>query len=434
MSVVNGLLRDLESRGAKPELANSSLSAQLRVGDLDRVRSRWRVYAAIAAISGVFAGGVWWLQQPVAEPVGVEAVVEQPVVVEVAPAIPVLTQAVWQSGADSHLVVSWRGIPNPELLEQSARELKLALGEVRIESALPQSEDPRLKVAMVQSERGRLLTLQSQQPTEYRYYLEGEQLHIEARLPPVEPLVAVATKAPQRAESKPVPVAEPPPKRRATSEKPKPTVKTSAVPKVDALPKAEDEAPPKPTPPAVVRTAPQLSITAQAKQLVDAGRFDAALRLLEDAGDDTEALAYQTRLLISQRRYREAEAVLDRRSALATLELIALKGRLLIRRQAYAEAFQRLSAGLQESAGSEYRGLLATAAQRSGELTGAVRQYSWLTQREPEQARWWVGLGFTWELSGDKTQAQQAYQAALRSASLSRQLRQFVDQRLVALE
>ncbi|QHJ12531.1 Beta-barrel assembly-enhancing protease [Paraglaciecola mesophila] len=74
-----------------------------------------------------------------------------------------------------------------------------------------------------------------------------------------------------------------------------------------------------------------------------------------------------------------------------------------------------------------YRGALA---QQMENYAQAQQDYQKLVNAEPQQAKWWLGLGIAQDSSGDKTQALVSYQKADNEQQLTPQVIRFVRQRL----
>ena len=83
----------------------------------------------------------------------------------------------------------------------------------------------------------------------------------------------------------------------------------------------------------------------------------------------------------------------------------------------------------------QYYGLKASIAQQSGDYVSARHWYSQLVVLQPQQARWWLGAALAYDNTGDNTLARQHYHQALQWGSgLSVQSRQFIQQRLEAIQ
>ncbi|CZF78430.1 tetratricopeptide repeat protein [Grimontia marina] len=76
----------------------------------------------------------------------------------------------------------------------------------------------------------------------------------------------------------------------------------------------------------------------------------------------------------------------------------------------------------------------AALAQKLGKNLEAKQSYQWLTEQEPMDGRWWLGLGVSAEKTGANAEAEKAYGKAVQSGGLSNQSVNFARQRLVYLE
>ncbi|WP_037459425.1 tetratricopeptide repeat protein [Shewanella sp. HN-41] len=69
-------------------------------------------------------------------------------------------------------------------------------------------------------------------------------------------------------------------------------------------------------------------------------------------------------------------------------------------------------------------------AQKQGQFTLAEQAYRQLLQLEPQQGKWWMGLGYALDSQQQFVQASQAYHSALSHPGLSMQATAFIEQRL----
>lgn len=69
-------------------------------------------------------------------------------------------------------------------------------------------------------------------------------------------------------------------------------------------------------------------------------------------------------------------------------------------------------------------------AQKQGQFALAEQAYRQLLQQEPQQAKWWMGLGYALDSQQQFVQASQAYRSALSHPGLSTQASAFIEQRL----
>ncbi|WP_414829388.1 tetratricopeptide repeat protein [Alteromonas sp. H39] len=75
----------------------------------------------------------------------------------------------------------------------------------------------------------------------------------------------------------------------------------------------------------------------------------------------------------------------------------------------------------------------AVAAQERGDYPRALSDYNQLAAMSPEQARWWLGVGTSADKLGQQEVAKKAYQQALSLGQLSRDVQQFMSQRVSVL-
>ncbi|USD37281.1 hypothetical protein [Ferrimonas sp. SCSIO 43195] len=212
-------------------------------------------------------------------------------------------------------------------------------------------------------------------------------------------------------------------------------VAPKAEPKVVAV--AEVVAP-KPKPVMVVTPA-ALTSEQQAQQfLAQAQQRQGGTDLLKQALALDPQL-HEARVLLAER-----QAATDLGTALVTLAKAS---------QAYPlhSEYPLLAAELSQQAGQDEQAKLwlgqlaqkpltsellarrAAVAQGLSMLTMAVSDYQALTQAQPEQGRWWLGLAYSLDRMGQYSKALPAYQRAARTNTLSTSARQYIDQRLKQL-
>ncbi|WP_028111445.1 hypothetical protein [Ferrimonas kyonanensis] len=212
-------------------------------------------------------------------------------------------------------------------------------------------------------------------------------------------------------------------------------VTPKAEPKVVAV--AEVVAP-KPKPVMVVTPA-ALTSEQQAQQfLAQAQQRQGGTDLLKQALALDPQL-HEARVLLAER-----QAATDLGTALVTLAKAS---------QAYPlhSEYPLLAAELSQQAGQDEQAKLwlgqlaqkpltsellarrAAVAQGLSMLTMAVSDYQALTQAQPEQGRWWLGLAYSLDRMGQYSKALPAYQQAARTNTLSTSARQYIDQRLKQL-
>ncbi|MCS6135583.1 tetratricopeptide repeat protein [Shewanella baltica] len=72
-------------------------------------------------------------------------------------------------------------------------------------------------------------------------------------------------------------------------------------------------------------------------------------------------------------------------------------------------------------------------AQKLGQFSVSEQAYRQLLQKEPQQAKWWMGLAYALDSQQQFPQARQAYRTALGHRGLSAQASAFIEQRLTQL-
>lgn len=142
-------------------------------------------------------------------------------------------------------------------------------------------------------------------------------------------------------------------------------------------------------------------------------------------------------LLLRQKRIIEAAQVLDEGLALLPTHTayILLRARIYTEQGNTAKATSLLESqrpALQNA--GDYYALLAALYQRSGRHADAAGLYTSMLERNPGQAVWHMGLGISLEALGDKTKARDAYQHALQSGLSGNDVRAFVKARLRILQ
>lgn len=81
----------------------------------------------------------------------------------------------------------------------------------------------------------------------------------------------------------------------------------------------------------------------------------------------------------------------------------------------------------------DYLSLRAALAQKNQDFELALNSYQQLSQREPNNSRWWLGLAIAQERNLLTTEARNSYQQALNQVGLSAQSQHFVRERLAVL-
>jgi MSHA biogenesis protein MshN len=82
----------------------------------------------------------------------------------------------------------------------------------------------------------------------------------------------------------------------------------------------------------------------------------------------------------------------------------------------------------------EYVAFLAALYQRAGKHAEAVKSYSEAVTLNPQEGRWWLGMGISLEAVQDRDAAGAAYQRAINSGVLDDRLLQYARQRLAVVQ
>jgi len=101
--------------------------------------------------------------------------------------------------------------------------------------------------------------------------------------------------------------------------------------------------------------------------------------------------------------------------------------------QGNKEQAYRVLKAMPDTVNSEYQLALANTAQQLGKFDAAIYAYKILVQLQPQNARWWLGLGVAHDSNGQFNRAAQAYQSALGQGGLSESAANFARQRITEL-
>ncbi|GAD75511.1 hypothetical protein VAZ01S_026_00170 [Vibrio azureus NBRC 104587] len=89
---------------------------------------------------------------------------------------------------------------------------------------------------------------------------------------------------------------------------------------------------------------------------------------------------------------------------------------------------------LPAAANQEYLAMRAILAQKNKQTPVALESYHLLVQRQPANARWWLGLAIQQERENQFKEARSSYLSALRKVGISNQSQDFIRQRLHHLQ
>lgn len=243
-------------------------------------------------------------------------------------------------------------------------------------------------------------------------------------------------------EPKPAPAA-PPAKPAAKAEKPKPDAKPEKAAKPVATASAPAVAAPA-EPPRIEKQERQASPGEKAdaefrrgQQAQRQGASDAALshyRLaLAEQAEHAGARRALAGLLIEQRHYDDAEAVLRQGMALlpGQVHWPMTLARLRVERGDTGGALDILQKQAAAGANSaDWQGFHGALLQRLGRSADAVVRYEAATRLAPTEARWWAGLGIALDGTGRAAQARAAFERARALPGLPPELAAHVERRL----
>ncbi|MDP2810874.1 MAG: tetratricopeptide repeat protein [Rhodocyclaceae bacterium] len=138
-------------------------------------------------------------------------------------------------------------------------------------------------------------------------------------------------------------------------------------------------------------------------------------------------------VLVENHRLTEAEEVL--RAGIGqqpvNLSWVVSLARLALEQANTAGAWEVLQGHAQAGTSSaDFQGLSGVVLQKLGRMKEAGERYQAATRIAPDNPRWWVGLGVAMEAEGRSDAAREAYQRARALPGLSPELTGFVEQRL----
>ncbi|MCC6077589.1 tetratricopeptide repeat protein [Pseudomonas sp. GCM10022188] len=456
MSLVNDMLRDLESRQA-PAAERAALGG-LQAVDEDaaaRRAGRRRLWLLLPGLGLVLAAGLLVRQLPApAQPAG-DSVAAVPQAAEPAPQlapppaaapaeIQLLATLPQQSEQRFVLQLLLDRAPEYRRSEQSG-VVSLRLPHLRLTDDGPRAG--RLAHA------GRSLSWSLQPLADGAELLLvglGDDLQVRDRLEPagerwqlwVEVPLAAGTADDFDPAELPVAGATERGARPAKKES-EPASAAPAEPLQDARPVAAASAPVVPAARPASAAAPQLSVAshrpeplAEARQALLAGERARAIGLLEELKrsqpDNREALHWLARAWLADGQGERLLAELPAQVARfpADSELRVLLARAQLQAGDHAAAVATLAERLPPLAGDPaYHALLAACYQQTGQWQDSARLYRDLVLLRPEQASWQLGLGIALERLGERAAAAQHYRLALQGRGLDDASRRYAEER-----
>ncbi|MEW6330528.1 MAG: tetratricopeptide repeat protein [Pseudomonadota bacterium] len=179
----------------------------------------------------------------------------------------------------------------------------------------------------------------------------------------------------------------------------------------------------------------------RAADLLQQGRMGDAekhLRLALNAdAAHTPARELLAGLMLQQGHWREAQQILEQGidTVPAHSPFAQLLARVHVEHGADQKALAVMEAGRRAGANNpEYMAFLAALYQRAGRHAEAVKTYSEAVTLNPQEGRWWLGMGISLEAVQDRSAAGNAYERAIQSGTLDDKLLQYARQRLAIVK
>ncbi|MBI5783734.1 MAG: tetratricopeptide repeat protein [Gammaproteobacteria bacterium] len=179
----------------------------------------------------------------------------------------------------------------------------------------------------------------------------------------------------------------------------------------------------------------------RAIDLLQKGRMADAEKLLKSAMNANEAHTQARELLagvmLQQGHWREAQQILEQGidKVPAYYPFAQLLARVYVEHGAEQKALTVMEAGRRAAADNpDYVAFLAALYQRAGKHAEAVKAYTETVALNPQEGRWWLGMGISQEALQDWNAAGTAYQRAIDSGVLDDNLLKYARQRLTIVK
>jgi len=179
----------------------------------------------------------------------------------------------------------------------------------------------------------------------------------------------------------------------------------------------------------------------RAADLLQKGRMADAEKHLKSALNANEAHTPARELLaglmLQQGHWREAQQLLEQGVAKlpAYYPFAQLLARIYVEHGADQKALTVMEASRRAGAENpDYVAFLAALYQRAGKHAEAVKTYSEAVTLNPQEGRWWLGMGISLEAGQDWNAAAAAYQRAIESGLLEDNLLKYARQRLAVVK
>ena len=162
---------------------------------------------------------------------------------------------------------------------------------------------------------------------------------------------------------------------------------------------------------------------------------DVLLDVLRQDGGHSASRQLLARLLIDQRRFDEAYAILAEGLALQPAQTgwAMMLARLQVERGDLQAAARTLEGSQQHAAaagGADYLGFAAHVQLRLGHAKTAADLYQAAARAAPAEGRWWLGFGLALEADQRAAEAREMFLRARASGTLNADLSALVDQKL----
>ena len=434
MSVINKMLRDLDSRGG---LGPRSLEEGIRdlSAPVEAQRPRpWGKISAGVIVAILAAVTGWYLLQPRTTPVPVAATKPPPAPVAPAPAAAPAPPPVQVAATSTP--------PAPPAVAAEKPKAEPAAAKAVESAPAPGSKAELIAEAKVAVAKMEMAAAQPIVPAKP----EPAPAKVDTP-PPVKTLAPAKVETPPPPKPTAVAKVEPPP---AKVEPPPAKIEPIAAVATKAEPPAAAAAPAPTGEPRVsvdrgnrdLVGAPRAAAEYRsANDLLSQGRTDAAIARYGDAlkWDARHVAARQSLVVLLLQEGRGAEAQNALREGIAQVPNITSWAMLLARLQVEGGdskgALETLERSLPQGEGSaEYRAFLATLLQMNSRHRDAIVQYEAALRIAPDSGRSLAGLAISLEREQRIPEARDAYRRAQAAGGLGRDLESFVDGKIKQLQ
>jgi MSHA biogenesis protein MshN len=447
MSLINQMLRDLESRQQAPDAVTVMPAAVRVVDEYPGEKARWPLYSSLGVLILIAAGGVWYYldSRParVMSHVGANSFAQSAAAVnEIVPVAKVSDTGGHEPDQPQSASASGEtaapSMPAAVGADSSAQEAQRAnefapTGEVSAVPAAPSSLPPR--------EEDASRTVSSKVEVSTQVVTPAE---VSAQV--VTPAGIAGVQGPRMAEVDHVSVPRVPAIHAGISAREKTSGQVNPSPPREVGQRRGVEKPGERQP-----TRRPVPATGTMSEESAASLYRRALGAFEE-GRNARAATDLERVLALQPDHRQARLALarayaglgDYSRALALLderpepygdpETARLKAQLLLKQGRPEQAEQALGAVPSNATEEpEWLGVQAAVKQRQGKHAEAVELYRKATSRQPEEMKWWLGLAISLEAGERYEEARAAYHHIAVHGVASPEIKAYVLQRLTAL-